>query len=259
MRSVGTLTRADLAESINRRVGLSRADSLDMVESILNHVCDALAEGENVKISGFGTFLLRDKAERVGRNPKTGVEIAFARPIDPRLMGGANLAVRRVRTQPKGARAAAAKAVGGALDVVDIAKVFNDGKDAAALRTIGEVARALGLRQHVLRYWEDQFPMLRPLTRAGGRRYYRHDDIALLITIDRLLHREGYTIRGARQALAQPAIRRPRTPESDASPAPAQPLGEPIDPAPEQAILGALGVLRRHLESIRARLADSLN
>jgi integration host factor subunit alpha len=80
MRSVGTLTRADLAESINRRVGLSRADSLVMVEGILRHMCEALSEGENVKISGFGTFLLRDKTERVGRNPKTGVEV----PITPR-------------------------------------------------------------------------------------------------------------------------------------------------------------------------------
>jgi integration host factor subunit alpha len=80
MRSVGTLTRADLAESINRRVGLSRVDSLNMVESILGHMCEALSKGENVKISGFGTFLLRDKAERIGRNPKTGVEV----PITPR-------------------------------------------------------------------------------------------------------------------------------------------------------------------------------
>jgi integration host factor subunit alpha len=80
MRSVGTLTRADLAEAINRRVGLSRVDSLNMVESVLGHMCDALAEGENVKISGFGTFLLRDKGERVGRNPKTGIEV----PITPR-------------------------------------------------------------------------------------------------------------------------------------------------------------------------------
>lgn len=80
MRSIGTLTRADLAESINRRVGLSRADSLTMVEGILRHMCEALANGENVKISGFGTFLLRDKSERVGRNPKTGVEV----PITPR-------------------------------------------------------------------------------------------------------------------------------------------------------------------------------
>ena len=80
MRSVSTLTRADLAEAINRRLGFSRAESLDLVESILDQMCDALTAGENVKISGFGTFLLRDKAERVGRNPKTGVEV----PITPR-------------------------------------------------------------------------------------------------------------------------------------------------------------------------------
>ena len=80
MRSMSTLTRADLAEAINRKLGLSRAESLDMVEAILGHMSDALAEGENVKISGFGTFLLRDKAQRIGRNPKTGVEV----PITPR-------------------------------------------------------------------------------------------------------------------------------------------------------------------------------
>ena len=80
MRSMSTLTRADLAEAINRKLGLSRSESLDMVEAILGHMSNALAEGENVKISGFGTFLLRDKAERIGRNPKTGVEV----PITPR-------------------------------------------------------------------------------------------------------------------------------------------------------------------------------
>lgn len=70
-----TLTRADLAESLNGKVGLSRAESARIVESILDMMCDALARGENVKISGFGTFVLRDKSERVGRNPKTGVEV----------------------------------------------------------------------------------------------------------------------------------------------------------------------------------------
>lgn len=80
MRSVGTLTRADLAEVINRKMGFSRAESLGMVEAILAHMGDALERGENVKISGFGTFLLRDKKQRVGRNPKTGVEV----PITPR-------------------------------------------------------------------------------------------------------------------------------------------------------------------------------
>lgn len=80
MRSVGTLTRADLAEAINRKLGFSRAESLDLVESVLEHMCGAMANGENVKISGFGSFVLRDKKERIGRNPKTGVEV----PITPR-------------------------------------------------------------------------------------------------------------------------------------------------------------------------------
>jgi integration host factor subunit alpha len=80
MRSTETLTRAAIAEAIHRNLGLSRAESLAMVESILQHMCQALVNGENVKVSGFGTFLLRDKGERVGRNPKTGVEV----PITPR-------------------------------------------------------------------------------------------------------------------------------------------------------------------------------
>ena len=78
---------------------------------------------------------------------------------------------------------------------------FDDGKAPDALRTIGEVAKKLGIRQHVLRYWEEQFPMLKPLKRSGGRRYYRTEDIRLLAEIDRLVHREGYTLRGARLAL----------------------------------------------------------
>ena len=81
------------------------------------------------------------------------------------------------------------------------APIFTDGKAADALRTIGEVASALNIRQHVLRYWEDQFPMLKPLKRSGGRRYYRAEDVALVARIDQLVHREGYTLRGARLAL----------------------------------------------------------
>lgn len=79
MRSVGTLTRADLAETINHKMGFSRAESLELVEEILAKMCNALSDGENVKISGFGTFILRDKKERVGRNPKTGVEVPITR------------------------------------------------------------------------------------------------------------------------------------------------------------------------------------
>ena len=81
--------------------------------------------------------------------------------------------------------------------------LFGDGKDDAALRTIGEVANALGLRQHVLRYWEQQFPQLQPMKRSGGRRYYRAEDVALVREIDRLVNSEGYTLRGAKAALAR--------------------------------------------------------
>ena len=75
-----TLTRADLADVVHRKLGLSRAESAGVVERVLHHMCNSLAVGDNVKISGFGTFILRDKGERVGRNPKTGVEV----PIAPR-------------------------------------------------------------------------------------------------------------------------------------------------------------------------------
>ena len=75
MSSIETLTRAEIAEAMNRKIGLSRTESLALVESILGHMSDALASGENLKVSGFGTFLLRDKAQRIGRNPKTGVEV----------------------------------------------------------------------------------------------------------------------------------------------------------------------------------------
>lgn len=80
MSQVETLTRADLAEAVHKQVGLSRADSSAIIEQILANMSEALEKGENVKISGFGSFILRDKGQRVGRNPKTGVEV----PIAPR-------------------------------------------------------------------------------------------------------------------------------------------------------------------------------
>jgi DNA-binding transcriptional MerR regulator len=82
------------------------------------------------------------------------------------------------------------------------ASLFSDGKAPEALRTIGEVASALGLRQHVLRYWEDQFPMLQPLKRSGGRRYYRVADVHLIERIHQLVHQQGYTLKGAKAALS---------------------------------------------------------
>ncbi len=75
-----TLTRADLTEAVFKAVGLSRNESAQMVEDMLEEVCSALAEGQSVKLSSFGTFAVRRKSQRVGRNPKTGDEV----PIAPR-------------------------------------------------------------------------------------------------------------------------------------------------------------------------------
>jgi integration host factor subunit alpha len=75
-----TVTRADLSEAVYQKVGLSRTESAELVERVLAEICDCLAAGETVKLSSFGSFVVRSKGERVGRNPKTGVEV----PIDPR-------------------------------------------------------------------------------------------------------------------------------------------------------------------------------
>ncbi len=95
-----TLTRMDLSEAIFREVGLSRNDSAQLVETVLTHMSDALVRGEQVKISSFGTFSIRDKAARVGRNPKTGEEV----PIQPRRVltfRPSHLLKERVAAGPK--------------------------------------------------------------------------------------------------------------------------------------------------------------
>ena len=141
-----------------------------------------LSEGTNVKISGFGTFILRDKGERVGRNPKTGVEV----PIAP----------RRVMTfrasQIMRDRIAKAKPGWRPRD-----------KGTGAFKTIGELSPELGVAQHILRYWETRFPQLKPMQRAGNRRYYRPADVELARRINRLLNQEGYTVRGVQKLLAR--------------------------------------------------------
>ena len=74
-------------------------------------------------------------------------------------------------------------------------------KDPDALKTIGELSGELGIAQHILRYWETKFPQLRPMQRAGNRRYYRPEDVALARRIHRLLNEEGYTVRGVQKVL----------------------------------------------------------
>ena len=117
------------------------------------------------------------------------------------------------------------------------------GKSEHAFRTIGELAGELGVPQHILRYWETRFPQLRPLQRAGNRRYYRPDDVALARRIHRLLNQEGYTIRGVQQVLGrkeEPATAAPEPPRDPAA------IATTPDTSPQK------------LRAIRALLADAL-
>ena len=119
-------------------------------------------------------------------------------------------------------------------------------KSEHAFRTIGELASELGVPQHILRYWETRFPQLRPLKRAGNRRYYRTDDVALARKIHRLLNEDGYTIRGVQQLLAREGR---GAEEAAPPPAPA--------PAPAAANEGA-AIPVDELRALRRSLAEAL-
>ena len=93
-----------------------------------------------------------------------------------------------------------------------------DEKAEGAFRTIGEVAAATGVAPHVLRYWETRFPQLRPVTRAGNRRYYRPADVALVERIQRLLGEEGYTVKGVQKLLASESRSIPAAPAPHSAP-----------------------------------------
>ena len=121
------------------------------------------------------------------------------------------------------------------------------GKSDLAFRTIGELAGELGVPQHILRYWETRFPQLRPLQRAGNRRYYRPDDVALARRIHRLLNQDGYTIRGVQQLLGKD---RGGAPEPEAAPPP--PPAAPIPAAQHDPFPGDA------LRDLRRVLADAL-
>lgn len=118
-------------------------------------------------------------------------------------------------------------------------------KDASAFLTIGELATELGLPQHILRYWETRFAQLRPLTRAGGRRYYRPADAVLAREINRLLNVDGYTVKGVQKLLSDRA-KGGAAPVAAPAAAPA-----PITPAPQPSLLP-------QLRAIRDRLARAL-
>ena len=124
-------------------------------------------------------------------------------------------------------------------------------KDPEAFRTIGELSAELGVAQHILRYWELKFPQLRPLQRAGNRRYYRPADVALVRRIHHLLSSEGYTVRGVQKLLReQPAVRQTEI-------APTQPP-QPEAPAMMAGANLASSIDVERLVALRDRLRDAL-
>src|SRR5688500_17741823 len=126
-------------------------------------------------------------------------------------------------------------------------------KAPGALKTIGELSQELGVAQHILRYWETKFPQLRPMQRAGNRRYYRPSDVELARRIHRLLNDEGYTVRGVQKLLRDKGA----PPEPAAAPVPA------VTPTPVRALEepdeDSAGVDVFRLIALRNRLADALD
>jgi len=120
-------------------------------------------------------------------------------------------------------------------------------KSDQAFRTIGELASDLGVPQHILRYWETRFPQLKPLQRAGNRRYYRSADVALARRIHRLLNQDGYTIRGVQQLLN-------KTGSSDTESAPL-PAAAPVAPTPANQ---HFSFPAENLRALRQTLSDAL-
>ena len=124
-------------------------------------------------------------------------------------------------------------------------------KSDQAFKTIGELADELGVPQHILRYWETRFPQLRPLQRAGNRRYYRPADVQLAHRIHRLLNKDGYTIRGVQQVLSSKA------PVEEAE-APVV-IADAVDPPPASSSpRRPAGVPIEELRSLRNQLAQAL-
>jgi DNA-binding transcriptional MerR regulator len=139
---------------------------------------------------------------------------------------------------------------------------FDDGKDDGALRTIGEVSEALGIKPHVLRYWEAQFPLLKPLKRSGGRRYYRASDVAMVEMIDRLVNREGYTLKGAEAVLRASARSGLDRRHEDRRAGDRRAAAEPADAAPGVRLMVSeepdMGEVIAGLKAVRAKLAAAL-
>src|SRR5215472_17547027 len=127
-------------------------------------------------------------------------------------------------------------------------------KSAEAFRTISEVAQELEVPQHVLRFWESRFPQVKPLKRAGGRRYYRPDDVVLLRRIRQCLYDQGYTIKGVQKLLREGALKNEMPPPRPAMTAPTAAAARTKETSKESGGRAALVEIRRELVELRELL-----
>lgn len=177
------LTKAEMAERLFDEVGLNKREAKEFVDAFFDVLRDALEQGRQVKLSGFGNFDLRRKNQRPGRNPKTGEEI----PISARTV----VTFRPVKNSRNGWRLMLDPGSNRELPPIPAKRYF----------TIGEVSELCDVKPHVLRYWETEFPSLEPVKRRGNRRYYQRHDVLMVRQIRGLLYEQGYTIGGARLRL----------------------------------------------------------
>ena len=153
------LTKAEMAEALFDQLGLNKREARELVDLFFEEVRAALSEGGQVKLSGFGNFDLRDKNQRPGRNPKTGRRDSHHRPPGGDLPSWAE-------TQGAGRNICWSQRIS-QLPPIPGKRYF----------TIGEVSDLCGVKPHVLRYWEQEFPQLKPVKRRGNRRYYQRQDV----------------------------------------------------------------------------------
>ena len=198
-----------MCEAVYQKVGLSRTESASLVELVLKEITDCLERGETVKLSSFGSFVVRKKGQRIGRNPKTGKEV----PISPRrVMVFKPSAILKQRIN------------GGEVDghwrtTIDVGTLTVSVLTARSLRErrLGQGAGRIPHHQRGRRRSQsaaaraavlgEPLPQIKPMKRAGGRRYYRPDDVDLLRGIHHLLYGEGYTIRGVQRILKDQGIK----------------------------------------------------
>ena len=181
-----TLTRMDLSDAVFREVGLSRNESAQLVENVLQHMSDALVQGEQVKISSFGTFSVAGQERPYRSQPKN-----WGRGADPPSAGS------DLPAFSPDERARSGRQQG----------VSQWEKSRDAFRTISEVAEWLDVPTHVLRFWESRFSQIKPVKRAGGRRYYRPSDMRVIGGVKVLLHDQGMTIRAVQKLFREEGVK----------------------------------------------------